>query len=202
MLKTKKNGLGELIGKIKKHMLNCYNYYSLVSLLLGFLKKILFINQYTAGTGFRLFFSGGIIGHKEKICMGNNILLYGWLISDGGKIQIGNNTVIHRGAIIRAKDSILIGDYCDIGADCYIQDHNSMSLDYLERRKKGGYIISKSVMIGNDVWIGRAATILKGIHIGDRAIVGARSVVVHDVPSDCIVVGNPARVVKRNPSKK
>lgn len=178
-------------------MLNCYNYYSLVSLMLGFFKKILFINQYTAGTGFRLFVSGGIISHKENINIGNNVLLYGWLISDGGMIQIGDNTVIHRGAIIRAKDSIVIGDYCDIGSDCYIQDHNSMSLDYLERRKKGGYIISKPVVIGNDVWIGKAATILKGIRIGDRAIVGARSVVVHDVPSDCTVVGNPARVVKR-----
>jgi len=199
MHKTRINGSEEWIGR--RYMFNVYKFYSFVSFLLGFLKKILFINQYTAGSGFRLFASGGVIGRKETIRMGNHVLLYGWLISDGGTITVGDHSIIHPGAIIRAKESITIGDYCCIGANCYIQDHNSMSLNYVDRREKKGHIISKPIVIGNDVWIGRTVTILKGIHIGDRAIVGARSVVVHDVSSDSIVVGNPARVVKRNLSK-
>ena len=53
-------------------------------------------------------------------------------------------------------------------------------------------------MIGDDVWIGNCgALILKGVTIGDRAIVAARSVVTKDVPPDCVVAGNPARVVKQ-----
>lgn len=168
-----------------------------MSLILGFFKKILFINQYTADVGFRLFAGGGIIGNKESIRIGKNVSLYGWLISDGGKITVGDNTIIHPGAVIRAKESVKIGDFCCIGAECYIQDHNSMSLNHLERRKKKGYIISSPVVIGNDVWLGRTVTILKGTHLGDRAIVGARSVVVHDVPPDCTAVGNPARVIKK-----
>lgn len=52
------------------------------------------------------------------------------------------------------------------------------------------------VVIGDDVWIGNGSLILKGVTIGDRAIVAARSVVTKDVPADAVVAGNPARVVK------
>jgi acetyltransferase-like isoleucine patch superfamily enzyme len=52
------------------------------------------------------------------------------------------------------------------------------------------------VIIGNDVWVGAGAIILSGVKIGDGAIVGAGSVVTHDVPPYCIVAGNPARIVR------
>jgi acetyltransferase-like isoleucine patch superfamily enzyme len=60
----------------------------------------------------------------------------------------------------------------------------------------------RPVMIGDDVWIGRHATILKGVTIGDRSIVGAGAVVTRSVPPDVVVAGNPARVVRslREPS--
>jgi acetyltransferase-like isoleucine patch superfamily enzyme len=177
-------------------MFDIYKYHSSASSFLGFFKKILFINQYTAGVNFRLFAGGGIIGNKENIHIGNHVSLYGWLISDGGEIKIGDYTVVHSGSIIRAKKSIVIGDNCLIGTKCYIQDHNSMSLNHLERRKMGGHVVSKPVIIGNDVWVGRDVSILKGVHLGDRAIVGTRSVVTKDVPPDHTAVGNPARVIE------
>ena len=49
---------------------------------------------------------------------------------------------------------------------------------------------------GDDVWIGQGAVILKGVRIGDRAVIGAQAVVTRNVPSDCVVAGNPARVVR------
>lgn len=52
------------------------------------------------------------------------------------------------------------------------------------------------ITIGKDCWIGGSAIVLPGVTIGDRVVVGAGSVVTKDVPSDCIVVGNPARIVK------
>jgi maltose O-acetyltransferase len=52
------------------------------------------------------------------------------------------------------------------------------------------------VVIGDDVWIGSRAMILKGVAIGDRAIVAAGAVVSKDVPADVVVAGNPARIVK------
>ena len=52
-------------------------------------------------------------------------------------------------------------------------------------------------VIGNDVWIGQNAVILPGVHIGDGAIIGANSVVGSDVPPYTIVVGNPAREIRK-----
>ena len=52
-------------------------------------------------------------------------------------------------------------------------------------------------VIGNDVWLGQNVTILPGVHIGDGAIIGANSVVAHDIPSYCVAVGNPATVKKK-----
>ncbi|MGU3238948.1 DapH/DapD/GlmU-related protein [Photobacterium damselae] len=51
--------------------------------------------------------------------------------------------------------------------------------------------------IGNDVWIGGNASILPGVTIGDRVVIGAGSVVNKDIPSDSIAVGNPCRVIKK-----
>ena len=54
----------------------------------------------------------------------------------------------------------------------------------------------KPVVIGDDVWIGTGAVILKGVTIGDRAVIAARSVVTADVPCDVIVAGNPAKLIR------
>ena len=55
----------------------------------------------------------------------------------------------------------------------------------------------RSITIGSDVWFGGAAIILPGVTIGDRAVIGAGSVVVKDLPSDVFAAGNPCRVVRR-----
>ncbi len=179
-------------------MIDYYKYYRLLYRVVGYFKKVLFLNRYHAGRGFRLYGGGGIVGTKQTIRLGHHVELSGWLMSDGGTIHVGDHTVIHQGTFIRAKKSVKIGRYVDIGRGCTIQDHNSMSLNYLERREKNGNIVSKPITIGDDVWIGREAIILKGVTIGDRAIVGIRAVVTHDVPADCVVVGNPADIVRRS----
>lgn len=56
---------------------------------------------------------------------------------------------------------------------------------------------AEPVIIGDSVWIGGDATILPGVTIGDNVVIGAGSVVTRDIPSDCIAVGNPARVVRK-----
>ena len=53
------------------------------------------------------------------------------------------------------------------------------------------------MVIGEHCWIGGHVTILPGVTIGDRSVIGAGAVVTKDVPPDCLAVGNPARVVKR-----
>lgn len=65
------------------------------------------------------------------------------------------------------------------------------STDLLENNK-----LNKKLIIGNDVWIGCNSTILRGVTIGDGAVIGANSLVKHDIPPYAIVVGNPARIIK------
>lgn len=98
----------------------------------------------------------------------------------------------------------------------WIYTHDSHSLDCRERAKdiarqnesyRNGqnFIVGKDwstvhtapIRIGNKAWVGMNAIILKGVSIGEGAVVGAGAVVTHDVPAWTVVAGNPARVVKK-----
>lgn len=89
-----------------------------------------------------------------------------------------------------------------IGGDTIIIDSDAHSLNFLDRRfdrdeDDSRNACSREVVIGNDVLIGTRCLILKGVHIGDRTIIGAGSVVVCDIPEDSIAVGNPCRVIRK-----
>lgn len=78
-------------------------------------------------------------------------------------------------------------------------DSDAHSLSYVDRRESVQDMknrIDREIVIGDDVLIGANSIILKGVHIGARSVVGAGSVVTKDVPEDCIVAGNPAKVIK------
>lgn len=57
---------------------------------------------------------------------------------------------------------------------------------------------TKPILIGDDVWIGSKVTILKGVSIGDGAVIASNSVVTKNVPPRCIVAGNPAKIIREN----
>jgi acetyltransferase-like isoleucine patch superfamily enzyme len=113
-------------------------------------------------------------------------------------ITIGDNTFVGHQTAFSAGKSIVIGNDCLIAGGVQISDNDGHPLDYLDRMKHLPPRMEdvKEVLIGNNVWIGGNAVILKGVTIGDRAIVGARAVVTRDVPPDTVVAGNPARVIK------
>jgi galactoside O-acetyltransferase len=136
--------------------------------------------------------------------------------SDSGEIIIGNNTFIGSSNII-SRNKIEIGNNVTISWGCWIYDHNSHSLDWQDRvqdhnvtypayQNKGNVNVylnknwetvkSVPIKICDKVWIGFNSIILKGVTIGEGAIVGAGSVVTKDVPAWTVVAGNPARVVK------
>jgi carbonic anhydrase/acetyltransferase-like protein (isoleucine patch superfamily) len=101
----------------------------------------------------------------------------------GEKCSIGDRTEIHCG------DSITIGDEVIIAWDCNILDRDYHSTE-------GEAEITSPVRIGNRVWIGCRCIILKGVTIGDNAVVAAGSVVNMNVPPNMLVAGNPARQKK------
>ncbi len=115
-----------------------------------------------------------------------------------GRISIGNYALITPGVRISASDLIEIGDSCMIASGAYITDSDWHGIyDRIERNTE-----PRPIRIGNNVWIGDRATILKGVTIGDNSIVGASAVVSHDVPANVVVAGNPARVVKQLDSER
>lgn len=109
-------------------------------------------------------------------------------------VHVGRDVVFNFGTCIVDDGPVYIGDDCMIGPGCHIATSIHPISPRL-RRKKLQY--NKPVRLGNNVWLGAGAIILPGVTIGDNSIVGAGSVVTHDVPSDTIVVGNPAKVLRK-----
>lgn len=117
-------------------------------------------------------------------------------------ISIGNDVQINDFVHIGAVGSITIGDNVLMASKIYISDHNHGSYDEilsdhpmsipLDRKA-----ICKPVVIGNNVWLGESVCILPGVTIGEGCVVGALSVVTKSIPPYTIVVGSPARVVKK-----
>ena len=109
-----------------------------------------------------------------------------------GTIRIGDAVMISPGVRISASDEILIGDGCMFANGAYVTDCDWHGIYDRTERDAQAY----PVHIGNNVWVGDHATVLKGVTIGDNSIVAACSVVTKDVPANVIVAGNPARIVK------
>jgi len=143
--------------------------------------------------------------NRGVICIGENVRLSGkpsFLFSSKlypePSITIGDNTFIGHGTSFAAGRSIVVGNDCLIAGGVHFADNDGHPLNYLDRMQHLPPSLEdvKAVRIGNNVWIGSRAVILKGVTIGDRAVVGTCAVVTHDVPPDTVVAGNPARVIK------
>ena len=116
------------------------------------------------------------------------------VVVDGGKLILGRNSYMNE-SLIQCANSITIGDNCAIAPDVLIQDTDFHPILDENGNEKP---MSKPIVIGNKVWICAKSTILKGVTIGDGAIVAAGAVVTKDVPERCVVAGNPAKVVREN----
>ena len=114
-------------------------------------------------------------------------------------IEIGKNCQFGEYNHITATNRISIGDNLLTGRWVTISDNSHGRTDYLslqEAPAKRKLYSKGAVRIGHNVWIGDKATILPGVTIGDGVVIGANSVVTKDIPSYCVAVGNPLRIIK------
>ena len=132
---------------------------------------------------------------RGEIILGDRVLLHrGGKLSCLGKdnkaiIKIGNRSYIGDRTEIHAGSLVEIGNGCNISWNCTILDRDYHKLCSDEE-------IIKPVKICDNVWIGCNSTILKGVTIGEGAVVAAGSVVTKDVPPKTLVGGNPAKIIK------
>lgn len=108
---------------------------------------------------------------------------------EGANIYIGDNTGMSS-TTVTSWVNIYIGRNCRIGANCVIMD-GDFHLD--DPRTPA----PKPIFIENNVWLGANVVVMKGVRIGENAVIGMNSVVTKDVPANSIAVGNPCKVVRK-----
>ena len=129
-----------------------------------------------------------LVGYKVD----DGFRLFPPVYTDFGKnIKIGKDVFVNSACCFQDQGGVTLGDGCLVG-------HNVVfaTLDHDKRPGRRGDMTAAPIVVGKDVWIGAHATILKGVTIGDGAIVAAGAVVTRDVPPNTIAAGVPARVVK------
>lgn len=149
----------------------------------------------------------------SRVVIGEHVLLCSWsrwtalgvshsvvlrTLAADALLRIGRDTGISGGSFCAAV-GVEIGERCLIGADVMISDTDFHAIEPLGRYTNSDWsrVRSAKVFIGNDVFIGARAVILKGVEIGDGAVIGAGSVVTRSVPPRGMMVGNPARCVRK-----
>jgi len=153
-------------------------------------------------------------GEQWRIKIGNNVKMMGNIVCKAsGQISIGDYSWIEEHSSIQCLHSVIIGSFCGIAAGVLITDNNNHPTELEDRIShrirvapggpgypglKNGWELSNyaPVIIGDAVWICGGSTILKGVTIGDGAIIARGSVLTKDVEAYTVVAGNPAKKVK------
>ena len=121
----------------------------------------------------------------------------------GGKIEVGKVATVSMFSRIGAIGYVKIGDYVEMGPNCFIADYNHEyeNIDVPIKRQGVRFSAmidgSPNVVIGDGSWLGTHVVVAGNIKIGKHCVIGANSVVSKDIPDYCVAVGSPAKVVKR-----
>jgi acetyltransferase-like isoleucine patch superfamily enzyme len=143
------------------------------------------------------------IGKRAMVRFGR----FSW-IGDGTKIrchegvvEIGEKTVMGQECTISAYKRVRIGEQCVIADRAMFIDFDHGVVE-VERPIRLQGIYKRDCIVGSNVWIGYGACFLRGIRVGDNAIVGTNSVVTRDVPANAVVGGVPAKVIRMREAPK
>jgi acetyltransferase-like isoleucine patch superfamily enzyme len=157
------------------------------------------------GLGARLITPGG----ERRVVIGRDCAIRGVIRCEGeGRVEIGDQVYVGDGVIISARTRIEIGDGTLLAHGAQVFDNDTHPLDSEERRAHFRSILklgpgrdfdipTRPVRIGRGCWIGFNAAVMKGVSLGDGAIVAAGAVATRSAPAGAVLAGNPARPVRR-----
>lgn len=145
------------------------------------------------------------ITNLGEIVIGDKFLFFSNTVTSemvaypGGRLEIGSNVFINYGASISAHQFVCIGDGCQIGSYACLMDN-----DYHRVEDRSQHGESSPIILGKNVWLGVRVIVLKGVTIGENAVIGAGSVVTKDIPANCLAAGIPGKVIRTfaNPDSK
>ncbi len=145
---------------------------------------------------------------KKNIDFGNNLTvgvglrIDVFLKDDTTGLIIGDNVQLNDYVHIGVSEKVTIGNNVLVASKVMIIDHNHGSYNSIkssnpESKPAERELVSKPVIIEDNVWIGELTSILPGVTIGKGSVIGASSVVINNIPPYSIAVGNPAKVIKK-----
>lgn len=117
------------------------------------------------------------------------------MVEGKGRIIIGDNCFFNNGCSVNSLEEVVIGDGTIFGENSHVYDHNHRFRSADDSIKSQGYAVAP-VHIGKHVWIGTNVVILKGVTIGDNAVIGAGCIVEQDIPADSIVTWGGSLEIK------
>ncbi len=136
------------------------------------------------------------MGAGARVSFGADCVLDRNLVAEcAGALEVGDRTIFGHHCTLAARESIIIGPDCLIAEMVSIRDHDHRfdRLDIVTREQGA---VCAPVRIGRNVWIAGKVTIVKGVTIGDNAVIGAHAVVTKNIPANAVAVGIPARVIR------
>ena len=120
-----------------------------------------------------------------------------WLTAPGqARIRIGAGSFLNLGVMVAALELVEIGDHCMLANGCFVTDGNHRFDDPDTPVPWQGFTSKGPTRIGDNVWCGANVVVTSGVTIGERAVIGANSVVTTDIPPRTIAAGAPARAIK------
>lgn len=203
----------QLAKKLIKRIVVCFSFYHKISIRIDYYRNLIYTFWYSSefkNIGDDVLFASPLYLKGGKyISIGTNVGIDQRLRLDAfdeflgekfnPEIIIGNNVSIQKDCHIGAIDKITIGNNVLIASKVYISDHfhGEITKEALFLPPAQRKLYSKGpVIIEDNVWIGEGVVILPGVIIGENSIIGANAVVTKSIPKNCVVGGNPARIIR------
>lgn len=137
------------------------------------------------------------VNASGEIALGDNVTVHSFLsrvqlsAGEGARLSVGEGTYINNGTVLSARDEVRIGAGCQIATGVIVMDSDFHAVGDLDAAGK-----TAPIVIGDGVWLATRATVLKGVTIGEGAVVAAGAVVTKDVAPYTVVAGVPARPIR------